>query len=137
MHLLYVSQICYEFALFCANSQSIWRIHYEFHIFFAYSLWINYLFREFTKNSLSFSRIHYKFTSYFATSLSIWRIYQEFTFGFANSLSISRISPDSKTEFQKIEWPMMTHTSISTSFQSFQPSSYVFILLRIFSGPRS
>ena len=32
---------------------------------------------------------------------------------------------------------MMTHTSNFTSFQSFQPSSFVFILLRIFKKKES
>ena len=65
--------------IFFANSQSPLRIHFEFTIFFANSLWIHF-FRELTLNSLSIPRIHWKF--------SLNSIRYEFTICFANSLLI-------------------------------------------------
>ena len=79
--------------IFFAYSQSPLRIHFEFTIFFANSLWIHF-FRELTFNSLSIPRIHwkfslnsirYEFTICFANSLLIHFLFRELTF---NSLSI-------------------------------------------------
>ena len=91
------------------NSQCFSRIHNEFTLFFANSLWIYYWFREFTTKSRlpSFSWIHYNFLPLsriqYESANSLWIIYcanseliqfsqinylfGEFTI---NSLSISR-----------------------------------------------
>jgi len=47
---------------FTINSQSLYRIYYEFNINIANFLWIHYLFRQMTINSLSFPESYYEFT---------------------------------------------------------------------------
>ena len=69
--LLIVAKIICLFDGFTLNPLSLSRIHFEFTISFANSLWIYYLFREFTLNLLSFSRIHFEFTIFFANLLWI------------------------------------------------------------------
>ena len=68
--------IHYLFRVFTINSKFIPRIHYEFKICSANSLWIHYLF---TMNSLSGLRIHYKFTICSAYSLWIQNLFRVFT----------------------------------------------------------
>ena len=74
-----ISLVYYEFTIFRANSLSIQFLFREFTIFHANSPWIHFLFLKSTMNSLSFSEIHYEQTIHFANSLSVSRILYEFT----------------------------------------------------------
>ena len=111
INLLYVSRIHYEYPIFFANS--LWssyffsRTHYELTIYFANILRIHYPFREFTMNSLVISWFTEKslsFSRIHFESISVSRIRYLFRENTMNFQSVSRLHYEFTIYFADSKW---------------------------------